>query len=403
MKKKKLLSLFLAFTMVLSIIPAATVTIGADEEWVCPTCEEEDCNGCLDIVLQARALYNDGEGWNDYDDGEILRIRKDDADKNYTLSVNIKPRAGYDGADKITDLKIAQKGTKMGDQNVNPGNAVSDVMGPFQDAAVNIKKILIGEEEVALLDHYMLPWFIARDDGAECLGEDCLSGDPWGCTPNNWYCPRDAHAGFASASLWNAWWKPHQLLQVGDDKKLQTELMDTANFANMIVSEELVLDSFTVEFSLCFDEDRCPQCNSCLKENCNDCEGCVCDKFCHECGCAQCFPAVLERDNGKCYECGCLKCYDKTNGKCGEPDCPNCSVQLGLLTTDSIEAGKPSIFDALEILKELVKMESNAKDNPAAIISTQGIEEDSPTIFCALEILKFLVGMDGVLLDLYGK
>ena len=61
----------------------------------------------------------------------------------------------------------------------------------------------------------------------------------------------------------------------------------------------------------------------------------------------------------------------------------------------------PTIFDVLEILKNIVGMDNTINKcgnaRTAALITAQSKEEAVPSIFDALEILKYLVGMDGVI------
>ncbi|MCL2071372.1 MAG: InlB B-repeat-containing protein, partial [Oscillospiraceae bacterium] len=410
----------------------------------CPTCNQLDCNGCVDVVLQTRPIWLSGgafgteTGWGLYQDSDVLRIAKDDQDKTYTLTVDVKRRhEDCDDMccilDMITDLKIAQKGTKMGGQDelINPGNANRDVDGPFREVGVTFNEIKVNDTVVDLIDHYMLPWFVARDDDAECLGDTCMTGVPNGCTPNDFWCPRDGHAGFVSAPVWNAWWKPHQLLQTGGDSPLALETRSGSNNANVLLAnEEKLADdilSFTVTFTLCFDDERCEDCNGCLKENCDDCAGCTCEDFCGLCGCAQCFQGDTNDKHGIAF-CAdplcsiCYVCTSESGAKCRKFSCINCNPKqefaaLGSVRGEVDEDGNPvaDIFDVLEILKFIVGMNSTITDGrtdsegnviitaaEARRVATlsdnaNSQEEPEPNIFCVLEVLKYIVGMSSVI------
>ena len=65
----------------------------------------------------------------------------------------------------------------------------------------------------------------------------------------------------------------------------------------------------------------------------------------------------------------------------------------GIISTEGIAAGEPTIFCFIEILLYLVGLESMATDNPDAVLSAEGKREDEPTIFCGIEILQYLVGI----------
>ncbi|MCL1903818.1 MAG: hypothetical protein FWF94_05335 [Oscillospiraceae bacterium] len=72
---------------------------------------------------------------------------------------------------------------------------------------------------------------------------------------------------------------------------------------------------------------------------------------------------------------------------------PPVAIKYGIISNEGKEAGKPTIFCFIEILLHLVKMESLATDNPAAILSPEGEAAGEPTIFCGIEILLHIVGL----------
>ncbi|MCL1902876.1 MAG: hypothetical protein FWF94_00475 [Oscillospiraceae bacterium] len=69
------------------------------------------------------------------------------------------------------------------------------------------------------------------------------------------------------------------------------------------------------------------------------------------------------------------------------------SAKFGILSSEGIAAGEPTIFCFIEILLDLVGLESKATNNSAAILSPQGKGAGKPTIFCGIEILQYLVGL----------
>ena len=96
----------------------------------------------------------------------------------------------------------------------------------------------------------------------------------------------------------------------------------------------------------------------------------------------------------------------KVGGKaCSLFDCADCNPggTAHKLLGDTNGDDKVDIFDCLEILKFLIKMNSTitkggdkvtvTQAEKAAIISPQGFKEGKPTIFCVLEILKYMIGM----------
>ncbi|MCL1789566.1 MAG: hypothetical protein FWG33_04335 [Oscillospiraceae bacterium] len=440
----------------------------------CPTCEDLSCTGCLDIILQSRVLWFGGisgdTGWNTFYESDVLRIKKDDANKTYTRTVNINQRhTPCTFPDRccellaVTDIRIGQKGTLAGDgvnYNVNPGNAVKNLDGPFREAAVAIKSVKINEQSTSVLDHYVHPWLVARDDNAKCkadLGGICDGGAGNKCTPEDWRCPRDVQEGFASAFVWNSWWEPHQFMKTGAGTDFEVVFRGQDGYANMLgYAKEENITSITVEFSLCFTEegkDRCTFCNSCETPNCANCGGCDHAKFDNHqvCGCAQCFPAQTRLHSGdkrtgadkimhgncnwnccskptciesttKCPEtrtcniCRPTACNQGKDGKpCKKVSCiaicnPNNAWKAAGDTTGD---GKVDIFDCLEILKYLIGMKntisdggqsiSTAQAKKAAVISTQGAKAGEPTIFCVLEILKYMIKMqstvDGYIIE----
>ncbi|MCL1904182.1 MAG: CotH kinase family protein [Oscillospiraceae bacterium] len=80
-----------------------------------------------------------------------------------------------------------------------------------------------------------------------------------------------------------------------------------------------------------------------------------------------------------------------------EATTPNVTTEpeykYGVISNEGDEEGAPTIFCFIEILLYLVKMPSNAADNPAAILSPEGEAAGEPTIFCAIEILLYIVGL----------
>ncbi|MCL2070857.1 MAG: WG repeat-containing protein [Oscillospiraceae bacterium] len=90
---------------------------------------------------------------------------------------------------------------------------------------------------------------------------------------------------------------------------------------------------------------------------------------------------------------------------CNRADCDVCSDDRQWFALGSIRGSNGGtaidIFDALEILKYIVGMDSVITNSPhweasmrAAIISEAGGISGRPTIFCVLEILKYIVGMN---------
>ncbi|MCL1904246.1 MAG: hypothetical protein FWF94_07505 [Oscillospiraceae bacterium] len=71
---------------------------------------------------------------------------------------------------------------------------------------------------------------------------------------------------------------------------------------------------------------------------------------------------------------------------------PN-SIDKGVISSEGKATGKPTIFCFIEILLDLVGLESKATNNSAAILSPQGKDAGKPTIFCGIEILQYLVGL----------
>ncbi|MCL1903048.1 MAG: hypothetical protein FWF94_01355 [Oscillospiraceae bacterium] len=67
--------------------------------------------------------------------------------------------------------------------------------------------------------------------------------------------------------------------------------------------------------------------------------------------------------------------------------------KMGVLSEQGESAGEPTIFCFVEILLDLIGIESKATNNPAAILSPEGKAAGKPTIFCAIEILQYIVGM----------
>jgi hypothetical protein len=88
---------------------------------------------------------------------------------------------------------------------------------------------------------------------------------------------------------------------------------------------------------------------------------------------------------------------------CGRADCDFCSNDGKWFALGDVNgSGGVDIFDALEILKFIVGMNSTINHGDiqagarraARISSTALAQNGNPNIFCALEILKFIVGMD---------
>ncbi|MCL1903732.1 MAG: InlB B-repeat-containing protein [Oscillospiraceae bacterium] len=67
--------------------------------------------------------------------------------------------------------------------------------------------------------------------------------------------------------------------------------------------------------------------------------------------------------------------------------------KYGVISNEGEGEGAPTIFCFIEILLYLVKMPSNAANNPAAILSPEGEAAGEPTIFCGIEILLYIVGL----------
>ena len=125
--------------------------------------------------------------------------------------------------------------------------------------------------------------------------------------------------------------------------------------------------------------------------------------FCPKCGVEDC-------DGVACAELPCIKCGEvECDGLCsvspgqGCNDCDLCSLIADSVGTVNIKGrilggDVPTIFDVLEVLKNIVGMD-NAIDKcgnslSAALLVADRPVPNKPTIFDVLEILKYLVGMD---------
>ncbi|MCL1904372.1 MAG: lectin like domain-containing protein [Oscillospiraceae bacterium] len=123
-------------------------------------------------------------------------------------------------------------------------------------------------------------------------------------------------------------------------------------------------------------------------------------EFCHICDklSCNCCPVPGCKRRSPCAE-RCSWCVDCCN-HCGE--CGYCeSGDSSAVVTGSglvLGVGKaPTIFDFIELLKYLVKMESTVNCEYAiqtALITSEARYSGEPTIFDALEILCFLVGVN---------
>jgi hypothetical protein len=135
-----------------------------------------------------------------------------------------------------------------------------------------------------------------------------------------------------------------------------------------------------------------PSCGTCII--CNPCTSCVgvCGQTCTHPNCSRTIPKC-----GTCANCKGASCA------CDKADCGICNEDgkwfaLGDVNGDN----KVDIFDALEVLKFIIKMNSTITHGDiqdgamrAARISPNAqAENGEPNIFCALEILKFIIGMD---------
>ena len=145
-----------------------------------------------------------------------------------------------------------------------------------------------------------------------------------------------------------------------------------------------------------------PACEKCgYTGPCTECPACKkCDKFCTICttpGCGKCDKVCTGHEVG---------CKEGSGGKpCWKVTCTTCNPNNAWkLAGDPSGDGKVDIFDCLEILKFLIKMDCTitkgganitiAQAEKAAIISSQGVKDKKPTIFCVLEILKFMIKME---------
>ncbi|MCL1902957.1 MAG: hypothetical protein FWF94_00880 [Oscillospiraceae bacterium] len=397
----------------------------------CPTCKDPECNGCLDVVLQARVIWaggyegNTDTGWDDFHESEKINIKVDDTNKTYKQTTTILQRhlPTCTSNDKccvleaLSDIRVGQYGTISGDKEdeINPGGAIKNINGPFREVAFTVKKVEINEENAPLLDHYVRPWFIARDDDPICLADHpdpnkkCYHGVGGHCTPEDWLCPHDVQEGFASASVYNAWWEPHQLLKLGAGTQVEHDFWSQSGGANMIKYKPGTnITKITVEYSLCFTEKdangeykkRCDRCNGCDKLNCVNCGGCNCTVFdAHQvCGCAQCFPKKYREDftksgidrieHGKCELCGCKKCFPP-NGKCGVAGCPTCT---DVTTTPPPPPPPPSKCEAGPGKTPCLEYDCPICNKDKEWLILGGIlGNDDVTIFDAMEILMYLV------------
>ncbi|MCL1903808.1 MAG: rhamnogalacturonan lyase [Oscillospiraceae bacterium] len=90
---------------------------------------------------------------------------------------------------------------------------------------------------------------------------------------------------------------------------------------------------------------------------------------------------------------------------CDRADCNDCSKDGLYYALGDVDGDDEiAIFDFIEILKYLIKMDDNIIDKDigskrAATISSEGIATEKPTIFCGIEILKYLIKMSDTPVD----
>jgi hypothetical protein len=170
---------------------------------------------------------------------------------------------------------------------------------------------------------------------------------------------------------------------------------ETVEYSRRYVHEEInVLPFETVVFrgisivESCFAScGDCETCNHTCTNKCI-CTICICsckNKACHDCGtCATCKPNTITLPADPCKTCDLCKKLT------ANPNAPRFGRILG-------KEAHPTIFDALEVLKKLVGMESAVDKCGNALYASLIVETrptpKTPTIFDALEILKHLVGM----------
>ncbi|MCL1788853.1 MAG: hypothetical protein FWG33_00670 [Oscillospiraceae bacterium] len=378
--------------------------------------KNRETNG-VSVFLGAREALDWRSAGENFWKSDSLRITKDGT---YDLNINFNHTSFEEPVDRLASLAIMSYGATF-DESIGFLMNARKAPQSWIDESV-----LIGIKEVKINDNVI----------ANTWGKNTEWGDK-----DIMLIPKDAGyeptEEYVDVSLWNAWFPENRYLDTSATSKLfaigppargaqGSRWYDadrgplTRNFAlgniaggadvyplpnEAITSISVIFEISGINTQYCTVSGHSDVVLPCFKCDPTLCTG-GCGQPATDCACPVC---VNCQGPMPCQDCLPPPPPDCKNGRTGKA-CMlfTCSTicnkgNAWKVSGDTTGDGKVDIFDCLEILKFLIKMDCTitkgsanitiAQAEKASIISSQGLKDKKATIFCVLEILKFMIKM----------